>query len=172
MEVAGKYLLVGGFDENIRIYNIKKYNEVGILSGHQGSIQQLRTHKNMVFSCSEDQKIIIWKNKEWAQLVKLKEHKASVLDLVIHESGKIMLSVSKDNRMIIWNLLNAQKVFVKKFNFSNRLELFRLSPTSQDLSNLERKKKRITLLSLSFPRYRNFLKTIDSAPRGDLPGKS
>lgn len=38
MEVSGKFLFVGGYDENIRIYNIKKYNEIGLLAGHAGSI--------------------------------------------------------------------------------------------------------------------------------------
>lgn len=49
----------------------------------------------------------------------LKEHKAAVNDIAVHESGKILVSVSKDKRLIIWNLLNAKKVFSMNLKYSN-----------------------------------------------------
>ncbi len=49
--------------------------------------------------------------KEFALLHSLKEHKAPINDISIHDSGKIMVSVSKDKKLFIWNLINATKAY-------------------------------------------------------------
>jgi len=96
MEVSGKYLLVGGFDEYLRIYDLKRQRECGILDSHVGTITNIKHHKSIVFSCAEDGLIKAWKMKEFGLLHTLKEHKAAVNDIAVHKSGRILVSVSKD----------------------------------------------------------------------------
>lgn len=62
----GRYLLVGGYEELIKIYDIRKRREDGILEGHGGTISVLRTFDNFIFSGSEDSTIKVWKTKDWA----------------------------------------------------------------------------------------------------------
>lgn len=48
-----------------------------------------------------------WKFKEWSMIHKLKAHSTTVYDICLHPSGKILISISKDNRMFVWNMINA-----------------------------------------------------------------
>ncbi|EAR86262.1 PAK1 interacting protein (macronuclear) [Tetrahymena thermophila SB210] len=111
MDVCGKYLVVGGFDEYVRVYDLKRQRECGTLEAHLGTITSIKSHQSIAFSCAEDGLIMAWKMKEFGLLHKLKEHKSAVHDIAIHTSGKIMASIGKDKRLIIWNLINAKKVF-------------------------------------------------------------
>ena len=61
-----RFLLIGGFEENIKIYDIRKKREVGLLEGHNGTITVIRNHGGFVFSGSEDGSIKVWKAKDWA----------------------------------------------------------------------------------------------------------
>ena len=107
MDITNKYLIVGGFDEYLRIYDLKRQRECGILEGHLGTITNIKCHKSIAFSCAEDGYIKAWKMKEFGLLHSLKDHKSSVNDIAVHESGKIMVSTSKDKKLFIWNLINA-----------------------------------------------------------------
>lgn len=118
MDVCGKYLVVGGFDEYLRIYDLKRQREVGILDSHIGTITSIHSHGSIVISCAEDGLIKAWKMKEFGLLHTLKEHKDTVNDIAVHSSGKILVSVSKDQRLIIWNLISATKVYVLNLKYS------------------------------------------------------
>ena len=72
----------------------------------------------MIISGAEDSMIIIWKAKEWSLLFRLKGHKDSVYDIAIHSTGKILASVGKDRKIILWNLINGTKIFRKTMPFS------------------------------------------------------
>lgn len=48
MLTEGRFLFVAGFDEIIRIYDTKKFKEVGNLDGHMGSILTMTNHKNIL----------------------------------------------------------------------------------------------------------------------------
>ena len=86
--------------------------------GHEGTITALGYFKSFFISGAEDGKINIWKVKEWALLHRLKAHTNGVNDFVIHSSGKIMISVGYDHRMLIWNLMTAKKEYKVSFRYS------------------------------------------------------
>lgn len=131
----GKYLFVGGYDEIIRVYDLNKMKEDGQLEGHDGfiifitfflkkilgSITALKGYKNFLFSGGEDGNIIVWKVKDWALLHKIEAHSKGVYDIEIHSSGKIMISIGKDQKLIVWNLLNFRKTFTRNFSYGNSL---------------------------------------------------
>ncbi|EGR33220.1 pak1 interacting protein 1, putative [Ichthyophthirius multifiliis] len=118
MDITNKYLIVGGFDEYLRIYDLKRQRECGILEGHTGTITSLKCHKSIAFSSGEDGFIMVWKMKEFALLHRLKEHKSQVNDIAVHESGKILVSISKDQKLFIWNLLNGTKAYSMNLKYN------------------------------------------------------
>ncbi|RHY34262.1 hypothetical protein DYB32_001065 [Aphanomyces invadans] len=76
MEHDGKTLLTGGNDEMIKIYNVKKKVEVGILMQHKGAITCLEYYgKSHVLSGSADNTICIWRTSDWNCIHILGGHK-------------------------------------------------------------------------------------------------
>ena len=88
-----------------------------------GSITCLKGFKNFLFSAGEDGNILVWKVKDWGLLHKITAHNKAVYDIEIHSSGKLMISIGKDQRLIVWNLLNLQKNFTRKFSYGNNFFL-------------------------------------------------
>ena len=104
---SGRYLACGGSDEVIRIYNMQTNKSAGELAGkHTGTITCLQFYgDSFLLSGSEDNTICIWRVQDWECLHILGGHKNLVNDLSIHPSGKIALSISKDNTLKLWNLI-------------------------------------------------------------------
>ena len=39
-----------------------------------------------------------------------------MLDVAVHPSGRVLLSVAKDKRLKMWNLVNAKLIYKQKFD--------------------------------------------------------
>ena len=52
-----------------------------------------------------DGELSIWRTSDWECLLRMKGHKAAVLDVTIHPSGRVALSVGADNKLMLWNLI-------------------------------------------------------------------
>ena len=112
---AGKYLICGGMDEYIRVFDLTKRRSLGEMSGHTGCVTTLEfVGEKFVISASEDGTMIIWKVQGWQKLHILGGHKGPVNDFAIHPSGKLCLSVSKDNTLKIWNLVHGRCAFTRR----------------------------------------------------------
>lgn len=127
IDIAKRYLVTGSNDEHIRIYDLQKRKELGTLLSHQGTVTSLRfsdeveegdesTEKSgkWLLSGSEDGKIIIWRSKDWEVFGTLKGHQDRINDLDIHPTGRVAISVSKDQTIRLWNLMTAKKAAVLK----------------------------------------------------------
>ncbi len=113
----GKYLLTGGMDDRIRIFDAEKRMEKGVVDQHTGSVTGLQfvgTAGRHALSTSEDGTICIWRCRDWALLHILGGHKAGICGLDVHHSGRMALSVSKDRTMRLWNLLEGRPAFIKR----------------------------------------------------------
>ena len=112
---SGKYLICGGMDEQIRIFNLKEKRSAGEMTGHSGCITSLAfVGEKFVISGSEDGTMIIWGVSNWKKLHVLGGHKAAVNHFALHPSGKLCVSVSKDNTMKIWNLVHGRCAFTRR----------------------------------------------------------
>jgi len=111
----GKFLVSGGNDEEIRIYNIRKRFEVGSLMKHQAPITTLRFSKkaNSLVSGSDDGMIAVWRIKDWECVSFKPAHKGSVTDLDVHPSGKVMLSCGRDNTLRLWDLSSTKELYCR-----------------------------------------------------------
>ncbi|KAK9448687.1 WD40-repeat-containing domain protein [Limtongia smithiae] len=125
---AKRYLVTGGNDEHIRLYDLQKRKEIGTLMFHEGSVSCMeftntRTSKDnetlgsdgkWLLSGGEDGKILIWRTKDWEVLADMKGHKGAVNDISVHPSGKIALSVGRDRTLRLWNLMTAKNASLLK----------------------------------------------------------
>lgn len=130
LDISKRYLVSGSNDEHIRIYDLQKRKELGTLLAHQGSITNLKFSKvsdqepkstsgKWLLSASEDNKIIVWRVKDWENFGTLKGHTARINDMDIHPSNRVVASVSEDHSIRLWNLMTVKKAAVlklKKYN--------------------------------------------------------
>jgi len=112
----GKFLALGGFEEVIKMFNIKKFVEVGELVDHKGTITGLDFFKNeYLISCSEDGDIFLWRLKDFTLIHRLKQKKSSpVIAMATHPSGKLMLAIYKTSHMILWDLTKGKEKLKRK----------------------------------------------------------
>lgn len=123
--IGGRYLASGGVDEVLKLYDLRKRRDLGNLLSHDGTItsikfpptttaeqqQQQPTH---MLSADENNKLIIWRIKDWTPQVQLTTRHGKVNDLSIHPSGKICLTVGIDRQVRLWNLVTGKKAAAYK----------------------------------------------------------
>ncbi|KAI0562732.1 WD40/YVTN repeat-like containing protein [Gracilaria domingensis] len=108
-------LASGGVDETIRIYDLAKAVEVGSVQHHDGTINALQfvrdSKRTVLFSCSDDASICVWRCSDWSCLKQLRGHNSPVVDMAVHKSARVALSVSKDRSLCMWNLAKGKVAF-------------------------------------------------------------
>lgn len=103
----------GGADEVIRLFNLRKRNDVGTLIEQQGTITALEfCNESHLFSGSEDGTICVYDTRSWECLKTLRGHKKSINAFSVHPSAKLLLSVSKDKSLRTWNLVKGRSAYV------------------------------------------------------------
>ena len=110
-------LAVGGYDETIRLFDVRRKKDLGELVGeHLGSITALQFFKNKyLISGAEDSSIVIWRCKDWNALHKLRiKNTSPVVAMSMHPSGKMLLAIYANSMMRLWDLMSARCIFKKK----------------------------------------------------------
>ena len=114
----GSTLVTGGTDETIRIYDLSRRVEVGTLMLHDGTINALHfandAGRELLFAASDDSSISVCRVSDWECLKKLSGHQAPVLDVAVHPSAQLALSVAKDRSLFMWNLVRGRIAFSAK----------------------------------------------------------
>ena len=124
-----KFLVSAGGDENVKIFNLRNRSEHGALTHADGVINcMLFYDKRHLITASEDGKISILKTTTgWSVEKTLLKHQAGVTDLALHPSGKLMLSVGKDGKLITWNLIKGRSAYIT--NLHENADFVRWSPS-------------------------------------------
>ncbi|KAK9473021.1 WD40-repeat-containing domain protein [Dipodascopsis tothii] len=126
MTQSKRYLVTGGNDEHIRLYDLQKRKEIGTMLYHDGSITRLSFitpagsgAAKWLLSAGEDGKILVWRTKDWEVLADMKKggHKGAVNDVAVHPTGKIAISVGRDRTIRLWNLMTAKNASHTKLGF-------------------------------------------------------
>ena len=123
MARSEKYLLAGGYDELLHIYSIVSNTQEGEINCQQGAINKIRIVGDMVLTGGEDGSVCVWKLGSWERVHRAKEHK-SIETMDVHPSGKIMITVGKERKLILWNLLKFIRVLDIKLDFDAKKVLF------------------------------------------------
>jgi len=126
LSIVYPVLVAGDYEEMLRIYNLEEKKEFGSLLEGMGAINALHSTNTHLLSANEEGRVVIWRIKDWSQLHSLKGHKRGVNDVKFHPSSRLALSVGKDKKLILWNLLKARVAFKSRFKFN--LEQVEWSP--------------------------------------------
>ena len=156
---SDKHIFASGNDEIIHIYDIENREEKGLVLTYNGSISKIIKFKDFLFAGGDSPSIGIWRMTDFANIASLKGHKNQVNDFILHNNGKVIISVSKDNFLIIWNTTNGKAIlkynlkkncnkllFGKKQNiayliFDNEVWMIKLNNKSNDFNEWIVKKK-------------------------------
>lgn len=112
----GRLLASGSADETINIYDMFLRKESNMLMEHNGTVTCLRftPDGSFLISCSEDGTMKLFRVGSW-QMEKefTKAHKGTAVDYIsIHPSGKLALTVGRDNTLRTWNLVKGCQAYV------------------------------------------------------------
>lgn len=126
----GSLVFSAGFDEVINLFSLKKRK---LIQNLENSINCAVFASNKHLICgSEDGNIYIYECKgSTFELVKtLMGHKMAITSLSAHPSGKVLLSISKDNNMRTWNLIKGRCSYVN--NIKSQAHLVAWSRTGNE----------------------------------------
>ncbi|RXK37655.1 hypothetical protein M231_05067 [Tremella mesenterica] len=172
---GGKWLATGSEDEFIKVWDLRRRKEVGSLSQHSGSITSLHfpTSSHLV-STSVDATLSLFRTSDWALLKSLKGHSGRVNDVDIHYTGRVALSVGKDQTLKMWDLMRGRGA--SSLALGQEAELVSWSPTGMFFAVLFTHKIEIYSLSIKLlhtleSKIRFNTMTIASLPSTDPDGQ-
>lgn len=117
-------LASGGADDRIVVYNLKTRKEHCLLTHHNGTVNCLQfteDHTHLI-SGGQDGMLAIIRVGNW-QLEKVWEnaHKgAAILDIALHSSGKLALTLGADSTLRTWNLVKGRQAYVINLNSKSK----------------------------------------------------
>ncbi|XP_018330976.1 p21-activated protein kinase-interacting protein 1-like [Agrilus planipennis] len=129
VHTLNRFVASGGTDDRIFIYDLISRKEHCMLTQHVSSVTCVKftPDRSHIISGSADGTLAIVRVGNW-QLEKLweKAHKGAIVNIAIHSSGKLALTLGSDHTLQTWNLIKGRQAYV--INLSNK---------SKDPSSLE-----------------------------------
>ncbi|KAH9796331.1 WD REPEATS REGION domain-containing protein [Citrus sinensis] len=120
--VSGTAAASGGTDDTIHLYDLSTSSSLGAIHHHESSSvtslafytpQNLSVPRNL-FSTSADGFVSIFDADPFVLLTSVKVHKKGVNDLAVHHSGKLALTVGRDDCLAMVNLVRGRRSFYHK----------------------------------------------------------
>jgi len=105
----GKFMVSGGFDENLVVYNLKTRRDSGVIHHTQGSITCMSLFDHFLFvGSSQGTLSVYYQSTAWPKIWEIEAHaNNSVKALAVHPSGKLVMTLGEtDHRLRLWNMLN------------------------------------------------------------------
>lgn len=104
----GKWIVSGGKDCSIRVWDVLKEQESATLKGHKGQVNSLVLSSNSLnlFSASSDFTIKHWANFHENDHTTFEGHKGSVLCIALSTDEKTLITGSEDTSIIVWDISN------------------------------------------------------------------
>ncbi|CAI8587371.1 unnamed protein product [Vicia faba] len=116
--VSGSVVASGGSDDTIQLYNLSAASSIGSLTHHSSTVTALSFYspphlpfpRNLV-SADADGSLAIFDADGFVHLKTFPVHKKAINDLALHPSGKLALTVSRDNCFAMVNLVRGRRSF-------------------------------------------------------------
>ena len=103
-----RYIISGGIDGTVRIYDKNSQKEIATLKGHSSYVSSVAIKGDTVVSGSVDNTIKIWSLKEQKEIATLKGHIDRVSSVAIE--GDTIVSGSEDKTIKIWSLKSQEEI--------------------------------------------------------------
>ncbi|KAK4686503.1 protein MAK11, partial [Tremellales sp. Uapishka_1] len=144
---GGKWLATGSEDEFVKVWDLRRRKEVGSLSQHTGSITSLHfpTASHLI-TTSEDSTLSLFRTSDWTLLKSLKGHSGRVNNVDVHPTGRVALTVGKDQTLKMWDLMRGRGA--ASLGLGSEAELVKFSPLGTHFAVLFPKKIQIYSLTL------------------------
>lgn len=98
--VSGGYIYVGSDDCKIRVFDMRKYEHVTTLTGHNWEVWQLGYSEGYLFSGSFDHTVRVWEEKTWTCVKTLAGHNGYIHALAIDKGT--LFTGSGDKSIKLW----------------------------------------------------------------------
>lgn len=112
---GGRYLATGGSDDRIVVMDLKKNQEIQMLTHHSGTVNQVEFSPDgkFLFSASDDGSLAATKIGSWItdNVWRTPHSGKAITFFAIHPTGKLALSIGKDGTMRTWSLIKGRQVF-------------------------------------------------------------
>jgi len=116
LSTNGKYVLTGGEDTTVRLWNTTDGNCEKILSGHSDSVTTVTFSacQRYAVSASKDRMLKLWDLKEDSCTRTFSGHTDHVTCITLDPNGKYLVSGSKDKSLRLWGLHTGELLHVFK----------------------------------------------------------
>ncbi|RSH83572.1 uncharacterized protein EHS24_007260 [Apiotrichum porosum] len=166
---GGKWLATGSEDEFIKVWDLRRKKEVGSLSQHTGSITSLAfPSSSHLLASSDDSTISLFRSSDWALLKSLKGHSGRVNHVDVHPTGRVALSVGKDQTLKMWDLMRGRGA--ASLPLGSEAELVKFSPRGTHFAVLYPKKVEIYSLTLKLMHTLETKSRFNHLLFADVPG--
>ncbi|CAB3368398.1 Hypothetical predicted protein [Cloeon dipterum] len=110
---GGRFMASGGADDNIQLYDMKLRKEMGVLMHHEKTVTCVAfVGTSHLISGSEDGDVVIWRSGNWQCEKIWTAHKdGGVTSIAVHPSGKLCLTVGRDQTLKTWNLVKGRSAY-------------------------------------------------------------
>ena len=128
------YVISGGWDKEIIVYDLTKNEIVSRLTGHTASVEALAIaqDKDILISGSDDGTIRFWSIKDGNECQKpIIAHDDWIRALKLSDNQKRIATASWDNTICLWDLETHDKVCEKMKGHTNRIDA--LTVSSEDV---------------------------------------
>ena len=102
----GKYIVSGGMDKQVKIWDVKANCLLQSLQGHNGNITCVLVVGVMAFTGSADGMIKIWRIPQGDRLESLESHEAGIKCVAVSDDAEMVASGSFDKSVRVWSLSN------------------------------------------------------------------
>ncbi|KAL5577296.1 hypothetical protein UlMin_018995 [Ulmus minor] len=115
---GGSAAASGSYDDTIHLYNLATASSLGSLHDHTATVTSLSfftppdfSFPRNLISASADGSVCVYDADPFVLLKTLKAHKKGINDITVHPSGKLALTVAKDECLGMLNLVRGKRSF-------------------------------------------------------------